>query len=68
MNLIQGIGNMFNDEPEYDVTDIMAQDSLRRCFKKWGVEATEEKIHELCCTELMLEVMLRNYKKLVKGK
>jgi hypothetical protein len=49
------------------LVDVMTQESLKRCFKKWGVEKTEEKIFELCKIEAMRECLLRNYYKLLKG-
>lgn len=50
-----------------EMVNILTRDSLRRCFAKWGIEKTEEKIYELCRYEVMRDCFLRNYKKLLKG-
>ena len=49
------------------LVDTLTQESLKRLFKTWGIEKTEEKINELCFTEAMKDCFLRNYKKLIRG-
>jgi hypothetical protein len=52
-----------------NIVDVMAQDALKRCFRKWGIEKTEEKIKEICGhLPGIYECHMRNYKKLVNGK
>jgi len=56
-----------DDQEQFDLVDVLTKDALKRCFKIWGLEYTEEKIHELCLNEAMKECFLRNYKELLKG-
>ena len=52
----------------YKIVDLMAQESLLRCFKVYGIEGTEQKINEICKNLPKLkEVHLRNFKLLIKG-
>lgn len=52
---------------EEQLVDVLTMDALKRCFAKWGVEGTEDKIKEICPTPEMRDVMLRNYNRLVRG-
>ena len=45
---------------------VLTKDALKRCFKKWGIEHTEEKINELCVVDSMKEVFLINYRELLR--
>lgn len=58
---------MENDE-QIDLVDFLTKESLRRCFKKWGIEFTEEKICELCLNDAMKQCFLRNYNELLGRK
>jgi len=58
---------MDNDE-QIELVDFLTKESLKRCFKRWGIEGTEEKIHELCLNEAMKECFLRNYNNLLGRK
>jgi len=51
-----------------DLVNFLTKSSLKRCFNIWGIEGTEEKIHELCLNEAMKQCFLRNYNELLKGK
>ena len=57
-----------DDEQQSALVNTLTQDSLKRCFKMWGIEHTEEKINELCINEAMKECFIRNYKYLLTGK
>lgn len=52
-----------------NIVDVMAQDALKRCFKEWGIERTEEKIKEICLPRYpqLYECHMRNYKLLIQG-
>lgn len=53
---------------EAELVNALCQDALKRSFKIYGVEGTEQKIRELCShNPTMLEVHLRNYEFLLKG-
>jgi len=58
---------MENDE-QVELVDFLTKESLKRCFRKWGIELTEEKIYELCLNEAMKECFLRNYNELLGRK
>ena len=58
---------MDNDE-QIELVDFLTKESLKSCFKKWGIEHTEEKIHELCLNEAMKECFLRNYNQMLGRK
>lgn len=58
---------MENDE-QVDLVDFLTKQSLKRCFNKFGIEGSEEKIHELCQNEAMKECFLRNYNELLGRK
>jgi len=58
---------MDNDE-QIELVDFLTKESLKRCFKQWGIELTEEKIHELCLNEAMKECFLRNYNQMLGRK
>ena len=77
-NLVQTIGakmadNNFNDK---DFEDILRDDvnqemnqQLHKCFKKYGIEGTEEKIKELyALSPKIKELFLIEYRKILKGK
>lgn len=55
-----------DDNEQSNLVDTLTQDALKRCFKKWGIEFTEEKINELCLNDVMKECFLRNYKELLR--
>lgn len=57
------------EEPNINIVDVMAQDALKRCFQKWGIEKTEEKIKEICLPNFpeMYEYHMRAYRLLVRG-
>lgn len=61
------LGGMMS-EP-VNIVDVMAQEALKNCFKKWGIEKTEEKIREICLPRYpqMYDVHMRNYKQLING-
>jgi hypothetical protein len=56
-----------DNQERLELVDILTQDSLKRCFKLWGIEYTETKINELCVNETMRERVMKNYKQLLKG-
>ncbi len=58
---------MENDE-QIDLVDFLTKESLRRCFRQWGIEKSEEKIHELCLNDAMKQCFLRNYNELLGRK
>jgi hypothetical protein len=51
---------MENDE-QVDLVNFLTKESLRRCFRRWGIEGSLEKIHELCKNEAMKECFIRNF-------
>ena len=42
-----------------------AQTAIQRCFKKWGVERTEDKIKELLKGKAQ-EFMLKRYREIIR--
>jgi hypothetical protein len=56
------------DNEQSNLVDVLTKESLKRCWKKWGIDHTFDKINELCKNEAMKECFLRNYKELLKGK
>lgn len=58
---------MENDE-QIDLVDFLTKESLKRCFRQWGIEKSEEKIHELCLNDAMKQCFLRNYNELLGRK
>jgi len=58
---------MDNDE-QIELVDFLTKESLKRCFVRWGIERSEEKIHELCLNEAMKECFLRNYNQMLGRK
>jgi len=58
---------MDNDE-QIELVDFLTKESLKRCFNKFGLEGTEQKIHELCLNEAMKECFLRNYNQMLGRK
>jgi len=58
---------MDNDE-QIELVDVLTKDALKRCFKFWGIEHSEEKIKELCKNEAMKECFLRNYNQMLGRK
>lgn len=65
--------NIFNDK---DFEDILRDDvsqemnqQLRKCFGRYGIEGTEQKIKELYqLSPKIQELFLIEYKKILKGK
>ena len=58
----------FEDILRDDVTQEMNQ-QLHKCFKKYGIEATEQKIKELYqLSPKIRELFLIEYRKILKGK
>jgi len=58
------VGQMINQE---DVVDVLAKKSIKRCWNLWGIDATFDKIHELCINKAMKECFLKNYYELLRG-
>lgn len=58
---------MENDE-QIDLVDFLTKESLKRCFRQFGIEGTEEKIYELCKNEAMRDCFIRNYNELLGRK
>lgn len=58
---------MENDE-QVDLVDHLTKESLKRCFRNWGIEKTEEKIYELCNNNAMRDCFIRNYNQMIGRK
>lgn len=59
------------EERFYDIVELMAIDALKRAVNKWGIEGTEQKIHELCSQpsmRIVKEYHLRLFNRIYKGK
>lgn len=54
-----------DEQEQFDLVDVLTKESLHRCFNKFGIEGTLEKIEELCFTDAMRECFLRNYNELL---
>ena len=53
---------------QYNIIDLLAREQLTLCFKRWGMEGTEQKIKELYKTMPKIkDTMLKEYYKLLKG-
>jgi hypothetical protein len=63
--LMDGEINM-DEQEQFDLVDVLTKESILRCFKKFGIEGTEQKINELCLNDVMRECFLKNYKELLR--
>jgi len=54
-------------EEPINIVDVLAQDALKRCFKVYGIEGTEDKIKEICLpvSKNLYECQMRNYNILI---
>lgn len=53
-----------DEQEQFDLVDVLTKESILRCFKKFGIEGTLEKIEELCFTDAMRDCFLRNFYKI----
>ncbi len=55
---------------KYNIVQLMAQEELKKCFNKYGIEGTEQKIKEIYNTanmQTLKEYMLKEFYKLIRG-
>jgi len=50
-----------------EIVKMDARTSIQRCFKKWGIERTEDKIKQLMKGQAQ-RFMLERYRELINGK
>jgi hypothetical protein len=58
--LMDGEINM-DEQEQFDLVDVLTKESILRCFKKFGIEGSLEKIEELCINDTMRECFMRNF-------
>ena len=64
---------MDNEEKQYSAQDIIkieAYQQIRKCFKEWGIEGTEDKIKKVYNTDQMKALknyMLDRYREIING-
>lgn len=52
----------------YNIADLMAQEQVLKCFKRYGIEGTEQKIIEIYQSVPKIQkLMLKAYKTIIKG-